>query len=251
MVVGDYADQGEDWRKIGREMVFPGMNGKLPAVDDAYRQLTSMIGPIEEKVRLAFDFHEPVTHVLYVGVGNGAGWVTKYEGNWAVLFGLEGIVDSGFGSAARLRGLLAHELGHVVHYSWREAHGLSPGNGPWWQLYEEGFAQQCESELIGGDSWHMDTTYPDESWLVWCRENRAWLAAEFLHAVDAGQSVRPFFGSWYEVRGRRQTGYFLGQQVISRMVERMSLQEIALFKRGPALERTLHGVVSELATSGP
>jgi hypothetical protein len=48
------------------------------------------------------------------------------------LFILEGIVDSGFNAPAILEGLVAHELGHVVHFAWREQAslkqaGLVPG----------------------------------------------------------------------------------------------------------------------------
>jgi hypothetical protein len=247
MVLKDYADQGDDWRQIAREHVFPGMNDKLPAIDRTYRNLRRSIKPIEQKVRSVLDFDDPVRYVLYVGLGNGAGWVTKYEGSWAVFFGLEGIVDSGFDRPPSLEGLVAHELGHVLHHTWREAHGLTAGTGPWWQLYEEGFAQRCESETMSGDSWHMSHSLADDDWLAWCHENRAWLAAEFLRVVDQGQSIRPFFGSWYDLRGRKQTGYFLGQQVISRLADSMTLRDIALIDSGPTLERTMRGVVSEFA----
>lgn len=247
MVLQDYADQGDDWRQIARENVFPGMNDKLPAIDRAYQNLRRIIKPIEGKARDVFDFHDPVRYVLYVGLGNGAGWVTRYTGNWAVLFGLEGIVDSGFDAPTSLEGLVAHELGHVVHFTWREAQGLGEGEGPWWQLYEEGFAQSCEAETLPGDAWHIRRSSADDDWLAWCRENRAWLAAEFLRVVDQGQSIRPFFGSWYEVRGRKQTGYFLGQQVIGRLADSMGLKDIALLDSGAALERTMRAVVSEFA----
>lgn len=249
MVLNDYAEQGDDWRQIAREHVFPGMNDKLPTIDRAYRNLRRIIQPIEQKVRDVLDFHAPLRYVIYIGLGNGAGWVTKYEGNWAVLFGLEGIVDSGFDARPSLEGLVAHELGHVVHFTWREAHGLSDGTGPWWQLYEEGFAQRCEAETLPGDSWHMRHSLPGDDWLAWCRANRAWLAAEFLRTVDEGQSIRPFFGSWYELKGRKQTGYFLGQQVIDRLSETMSLKDIALLGSGVALEHSMRRVVAEFAAT--
>jgi hypothetical protein len=40
--------------------------------------------------------------------------------------------------------------------------------------------------------------------------------------------VRPFFGSWFELRGWKQTGYYLGHAVIRRMETGMGLHEIAL-----------------------
>ena len=69
-----------------------------------------------------------------------------------------------------------------------------------------------------------------EDWLKWCQENTGWLAREFLRAVDEEESVRPFFGSWYDIRGKSQTGYFLGHELIARLEGRLSLQEIALLE---------------------
>ena len=46
--------------------------------------------------------------------------------------------------------------------------------------------------------------------------------------MDEGLSIRPFFGSWFEIRGRRQCGYFLGHELIKQLETSMSLKEIAL-----------------------
>ena len=65
-------------------------------------------------------------------------------------------------------------------------------------------------------------------WLAWCRDQERWLAAHFLETVDAGDSVRPFFGSWYDIRGRSQCGYYLGHQLIKQLETELSFKEIAL-----------------------
>lgn len=41
-------------------------------------------------------------------------------------------------------------------------------------------------------------------------------------------SVRGFFGSWYDIAGRRQTGYYVEHELIKRLEATMSLKEIAL-----------------------
>jgi hypothetical protein len=69
-----------------------------------------------------------------------------------------------------------------------------------------------------------------EGWLRWCQENRDWLASEFLRAVGEEESVRRFFGSWYEIKGWSQSGYFLGCELIKRLEQRMELKEIALLR---------------------
>jgi len=46
--------------------------------------------------------------------------------------------------------------------------------------------------------------------------------------VDQGEDMRPFFGSWFDLHGQKQTGYFLGHELIRTLQNKMSLQEVAL-----------------------
>ena len=62
--------------------------------------------------------------------------------------------------------------------------------------------------------------------------------------VEAGESVRPFFASWYSLHGRRQTGYYLGHQIMCRLEEAMTLQEIAVLE---PVEATLRPLVKSMA----
>lgn len=38
----------------------------------------------------------------------------------------------------------------------------------------------------------------------------------------------PFFGAWFEMHGQKQTGYFLGHELVATMQKQMGLQEIAM-----------------------
>jgi hypothetical protein len=96
-----------------------------------------------------------VTFVIYVGIGCGAGWATTFGDSPAVLFGLENIAERGWEDPGTILGLVAHELGHLVHFAWRLRGGKSAGSGPWWQLYEEGFAQECESRILDTGAVHQ------------------------------------------------------------------------------------------------
>jgi hypothetical protein len=79
--------------------------------------------------------------------------------------------------------------------------------------------------------------------LSWCRENRGWLAREFLRRVDAGQEIKDFFGSWFEIQGHSETGYFLGQEVIKELEKQLPLQEIAVLE---AIESAARPVVEKM-----
>ena len=235
----DYASQNEDWQRIARERVFPFLGRRLSAMQAAHRLLLDICSDVYIRAQTALSFDSEVVFVIYVGIGCGAGWVTTYQSSPAVLFGLENIAEEGWTQPAALTGLVAHEMGHVVHFYWRAEQGFSEGSGPWWQLYTEGFAQRCEHVILGEDTWHMALDAEDD-WLDWCQAHKGWLAAEFLRAADEGESVRPFFGSWFEIRGRKQCGYFLGHEVTKRLEESASLGEIALLSDfGTSLRREL------------
>ncbi len=226
MQIACYEEDGEDWRQIAHEMVFPRLDERVPGMEEARRNLLSLCEPVYARVQERLGLDTDLIAVIHVGIGCGAGWATTYQGVPAVLFGVENAAEEGWTGSEVLTGLIAHELGHVAHHQWRRQQGLAIGSGPWWQLYEEGFAQRCEHVVSGEDSWHMALTM--QGWLSWCQGNESWLAAEFLRTVEGGESVRPFFGSWFELRGWKETGYYLGHSVIRRMETGMDLREIAL-----------------------
>ena len=227
--VDDATSMGMDWREIALEHVFPYLEQRLPDMKAAHSKLPAVCKTLCARFQERIGLDNEVVLLIYVGTGCGAGWVTTYDGKPAILFGLENIAEEGWTQTPTLEGLAAHEFGHVAHFQWREQAGLADGEGPWWQLYTEGFAQWCEHLFLGRSSWHMH----DEAkgnWLGWCEKNRGWLAAEFLRRVDAGESVRPFFGSWFDLQGYKQTGYFLGYELIKSVAAHKSLREIALLE---------------------
>ena len=237
--VDDYSSEGEDWRGVAREKVFPFLDQRLLAMRAACDNLLASCASLYTQAQAVLGFESDVSFVIYVGIGCGAGWVTTYNGTPAVLFGLENVAECGWSYPPALTGMVAHEIGHIVHFHWRAEQGLPDGTGPWWQLYTEGFAQRCEHLIHGRDTWHM-ASGSRSGWLSWCHDHQRWLAAEFLRAVDAGESVRPFFGSWYDIQGRKQCGYFLGHELIRRLQASMSIKEIALLADDdPRLRRGL------------
>jgi hypothetical protein len=225
-LTSDYAEQGLDWRRVAAERVFPHLPERLARMAEARDNLREHLQPTLQKVRAVLGFDGEVRFVIYVGIGCGAGHVTTFRGTPAVLFGLENIAELHWSEAETIRGLIAHELGHVAHARWRSTAGLSDGEGPWWQLYEEGFAQRCEFLVQG--TWHEASGSSTGDWHSWCGDHRAALAREFLSSLGDEERIRRFFGSWFEVWGRIQTGYYLGHEVIAALEAEADLRTIAL-----------------------
>ncbi len=234
----DYTSLEEDWRLVAGQHVFPYLDQRLPAMKTIHRQLPDICASFYDRAQETVNLDCDLVILLHVGIGCGAGWVTTYAGKPAILFGLENIAEEGWTKTAALNGLVAHELGHVAHFQQRRLANLADGPGPWWQLYIEGFAQWCEHLMLGRPTWHMQDE-EQKDWLGWCQENRGWLAAEFTRRVDMGESIRPFFGSWYDLQGYKQTGYFLGHELIQTLAADRSLQEIALIEDMAIISRVL------------
>jgi len=217
----DYTDAGLDWREIARERIFPHLEERLPLMTEARSVLPQCVGPTYEKARKVVSIDFDVLFVVYVGIGLGAGWATRYQSSHACLMGLENIAELGWTGEEALIGLVANELCHLAHQEWRGREGLDKGSGPLWQLYEEGFARRRDCEVVGYERGR-------DEWLSWCQGNLGWLASEFLRVVDEGGTGTEFFGSWYDIQGHRQTGYFLGDQVIRQWESSVGLREIAV-----------------------
>jgi hypothetical protein len=224
--VGNYAETDMDWWDIARK-VFPRLSERLPLMQKARNNIldvgTSVCNEAFKKLGLRFD----VVLVIYVGLGCGAGWSTRYDQRPAVLLGLENIAEERWHTKNKLRGLLCHEIGHLVHMEWRDEWKTfeKAEEDPLFRLYSEGFAQRCEHLILGKETWHMA---PDEEWLSWCQNNKGWLADEFLQRLERGVSVNDFFGSWFDIEGKSQTGYFLGHAFITDLEKACSLREIAV-----------------------
>jgi hypothetical protein len=240
----DYRSQGLDWRDIARERIFPYIGTRMGDMVTAHDNLLLLCEPVVQRAKRILDFECPVSCVIYVGIGCGAGWATSYEGSPAVLLGLENIAEENWIDPDILESLLSHEVSHLVYHHWRKLAGQVSEDDPWGQLMDEGFAQYCESCLIKPGQFHENNDTQKEDWLGWCSSHIRWLAAEFLRATECNEPVSKFFGSWFDIEGQSQTGYFLGQQVILGLADQgLSMKEIALLNPKEAGKKALHQII--------
>ena len=221
---GQYRSEGIDWKKVAEKRVFPYLETRLASMRLARKRLLEESIRIIRKAMTRFRDHHPVYVIIYVGIGLGAGWATTYQKSPALLFGLENIAEEGWTERAEIKGLITHELGHLFHSFWREEAGKRFRSDPLWQLYTEGFADRFEITLQATEMSHRDSLDRES---IWFDKNKKWLALEFLKRVQNRRSFREFFGSWYEIRGHSQMGYFLGSEIVKRLENSYTLQEIA------------------------
>lgn len=226
--IEDYESRDENWKEIALERIFPIGEAIVFKMRIAHKNILSFFNYVYTQAKDTLGFEGNVTCLIYVGIGCGAGWVTEYDGNPAILFGLENIVACNWHEEQGICGLIAHELGHVIHSELRRCASLEFGSDAWWQLYSEGFAQQCEQFILGRYTWH-EVAGVDQGWLSWCDQNKTLLASKFLFDTKNGRDLRSFFGSWYNIAGYSQCGYYLGYEVIKYMLSNgKDIREIAL-----------------------
>lgn len=225
--INQYQSEGVDWRQVGRKKIFPYLEKRLPEMRLARKRLLAESKRIIRKAQVRFNVQMPMYVVIYVGIGLGAGWATTYLNSPALLFGLENIAEEGWTDKSEINGLITHELGHLFHSFWREKVGKRFGSGPLWDLYTEGFADRFERVLQENGNSHIATDSNGRKWSEWCQKNSQWLASEFLKRLERKGDLRPFFGSWYQLRGHSQTGYFMGSEIIKKWESSYSPERIA------------------------
>ncbi len=239
----DYSSQGLDWRKIAEERIFPKIPEYLSPMREARDNLLKVCSVSYKKASSVLGIDFDVTFVIYVGLGCGAGWATQYEKSPACLFGLENVAECRWQSQEKLRGLTAHELSHLIHQTWqneRDGSTNDTAGSPLFQLYAEGFAQRCGHLILGSETWHE---MEDETWLSWCQDHKGWLAGEYLKRIDRKLPVNDFFGSWLDIQGKKQTGYFLGHEFIRWLEKKYDMRTIGTFpptKAKSEAEQYLH-----------
>ncbi len=237
-----YAAEGVDWKRVARLRVFPFLGNRLPRMRILHRELVRTLPATWARCREVLGLQFPVRFVIYVGVGCGAGWATTYAGQAACLFGLENAAENHRGGDGWSRRIVAHEVAHLAHQAWRNEQWETHPD-PWWTLYEEGFATYCE-RLVEPRLFPRRTG--KRAWLSWCEERRPWLAQKFLRDVSAKRSLRPFFGSWYNIQGYIETGYYLGSEVIREWTEELDLRTVATLSR-PDVRRRARSTVRQFA----
>lgn len=243
--IDSYREDGVDWRTVAGQRVFPALSQRVPVMLSARDHLRTMIEGVyrlaQERVGLDFD----VIFLIHVGIGLGAGWATRFRGMPACLLGLENIAELGWTDDVALAALAAHEIGHLAHENWRQE-ALSCASGPLWTLYLEGLAMRVEHRIMGRETWHEQTG--QAGWLEWCQANQGNLARQFLTRMESSADTKDFFGSWYEIDGYAQSGYYLGHEVVRRLEEQHTLREIALFTPDQVTANAKH-VLDRMAQS--
>lgn len=194
--------------------------------DQVIRSFRKVTQHLDQRIRQVFNRSLDTELVLYLGLCNGAGWVTEVGGKCMVLLGIEKIIELDWGSEQDMYGLLYHELGHVYQsqYGILERKCSTSSDSFLWQLYTEGVAMCFEQLLMGSsDYYHQD----QNGWKAYLDAHFTELKADFSRDLATmTQKNQKYFGDWARWQGHGDAGYYLGARFVQFLLEKWAFNEI-------------------------
>lgn len=198
-------------------------NSQLEVLHSSFCSITE---GLNEKIFARFCCELDIDIVLYMGLCNGAGWVTTINGRDVILLGIEKIIELNWCDTASMYGLVYHELGHVYHkqYGVLQQQSEDSSRNFVWQLFTEGIAMHFEQVLLDDDRYFHQNK---DGWLQWCDEHFTDILADFYADLPAmTQSNQNYFGDWVRYRGKGDVGYYLGSRFVRQLCKKHAFEQL-------------------------
>lgn len=210
------------------------MPKNIDLAETAHQSFTNTTKNLSIEIKNKFNVDLDVTIILYLGLGNAAGWATTINNQKVVLIGLEKVVELDWCNESDMQALIYHELGHIYHSLFEHKELLmNKRKQAVQQLYREGIAMVFEQTLCNDiNRYHQNIN----GWLDWCIDNHKLIKTEYLKRIDNKESVQDFFGDWCSFINHSDVGYYLGATFVRFLMKDYSLKEIALMKLSTVLK---------------
>ena len=184
---------------------------------------------LNEKIIEKFGRTVDTNLVLYLGLCNGAGWVTRINNEPTVLLGIEKIIELKWYDADSMNGLIIHELGHVYQDQYGVLHRQfeTLQERFLWQLFTEGIAMVFEQEVVGENGYFHQYDY---NWRNWCHEHITHIKQSFYKDLPTMTNENQrYFGDWVSFEGYGDTGYYLGTDFVRFVLATSSFDDVINF----------------------
>jgi len=202
---------------------------KKAEIEKVVRNYHLIVDALEKQIIDRFGKSIDVDVILYLGLCNGAGWVTDVQGRTSILLGIEKIVELQWCDIDSLNGLILHELGHVYQAQYGVLHREFQGSSDrfMWQLFTEGIAMVFEQEILGNREYlHQDKN----GWKEWCDQNIRRIAMDFqADCQNMTSENQCYFGDWVDYKGYSDVGYYLGTRFVRFILEKKAYDNILGF----------------------
>ena len=181
---------------------------------EAIRSFHTVADHLDGKIIRRFGRTVDADLILYLGLCNGAGWVTTVSGRTTVLLGIEKILELSWHGIDAMNGLVIHELDHVYQAQFgvlsREIEALP--DQLLWQLFTEGIAMVFEQEVLGNPEYY---TQDSNGWKQWCDRHFELIRRSFHEDLKTmTHDNQRYFGDWVRFEGYGDVGYYLGTRFV-------------------------------------
>lgn len=197
--------------------------------ENAHLSFCKATDELEHTLYVQFGKTLDIDIIFYLGLCNGAGWVTEYHGNTVILLGIEKIMELNWCSLDDMYGLIYHELGHVYHKKYGIFNRVfdTDTDSFLWQLFTEGIAMYFEQSLVGNANYyHQDK----DGWKMWCDDHLQQIKTDFDDDMKTMTFANQrYFGDWVVYHGHCDVGYYLGCQFVHYILSKYRFDESICF----------------------
>lgn len=207
---------------------------KIADIHIISKRLPRIIKEIDELYTAVFTNDLDIHYTVLVGTYGSNAFVTR-EIKGEIYFAVEKLSSE----TDHLKVITAHEIGHVMHFSFAERLGMNWATVDWMHglttLYTEGTATYLSQKIVPGLNESVYFTYDDDGypWVAYYHENKIAVKQRFLEDVLSGWDVIKE-KEWFRLSGGdyfgyNRLGYLLGTDYVAHLVDRIGEQAALAF----------------------
>lgn len=209
-------------------------DSKIQDIRTISNTLPAIVEEVEDGFQQTYQLDMELNHVLMVGTFGSNAFVTR-DNKRKIFFAVEKL------SAKRehLKVIVAHEIGHVTHFSLATRLGMDWGAVDWMHglttLYTEGAATYLSRKIVPGLRESVYFTYDDagDPWVMCYKENKSAIKRRFLEDAS-GEWDMVKEKEWFRLRGGgyfgyERLGYLLGTDYMEQLVDEIGEEKALTF----------------------
>lgn len=210
---------------------------KIESIRTISEKLPVIIEEIETDYSNKFSLNFDLGYKLIVGTYGSNAFVTR-NNKREIYFAVEKLSSE----TDHLKVIVAHEIGHVAHFSFATHKGMDWTKIDWMHgltsLYTEGAATYLSEKIVPKLSKSVYISFDDDGgpWVKCYEENKAVVKQRFLQDASSGWDMtkeKEWFrlsgGSYF---GYNRLGYLLGTDYVEYLVGRIGEEEALTFWNG-------------------
>ncbi|QUW21110.1 aminopeptidase [Sporosarcina sp. Marseille-Q4063] len=197
-------------------------------------QLPTIIKDVEALFNKTFKLDMALHYKLIVGTFGSNAFVTR-DNKREIYFAVEKLSAD----IEHLKVIVAHEIGHVAHFSFATNQDMDWTTVDWMHglttLYTEGAATYLSEKIVPDLNESVYFTYDDEgdSWVKCYEVNKTEVKRRFLEDVSNGWNMAKE-KEWFRLSGgnyfgHNRLGYLLGTDYVEQLVDRVGEEEALTF----------------------